>query len=58
MHSCRHFGRLLQENHEDLAQVSFISFEFLQWKLMKVQIITVENGKPITDARGEVTYGC
>ena len=23
-----------------------------------VQIITVENGKPIVDARGEVTYGC
>lgn len=32
--------KLLQENHEDLAQ-----------------IITVENGKPIVDARGEVTYG-
>jgi succinate-semialdehyde dehydrogenase/glutarate-semialdehyde dehydrogenase len=55
--------RLTTENHEDLAQVKFdfrglpVRANQADFVFRTLQIITAENGKPLADSRGEITYG-
>lgn len=51
------------DNAEDLAQVRSLLYRARRglradWRVEAgAQIITAENGKPLADARGEISYG-